>query len=253
MALLRAGGTVTTAHETTDGGTAASDAGLRALAAAAVALVGDGARVGLGTGRAAAAFIDALGARVRDGLRVVGVPTSNASAAQARRLGIPLADLDDAADLDVTVDGADEVAPNLDLVKGWGGALLRERIVAAASRRQVILVGPEKLVRALGERGRIPLEVIPFARALVLRRVTALGLTPAVRVGGDGVTPLTTDNGNVTVDCAPATPLATPAAARDLEAALHAIPGVVDTGLFLGTAERVLVGHPDGRVDVRTR
>jgi ribose 5-phosphate isomerase A len=252
MALLRFGGDVSDTAK--PGGSASrDDRGLLAVADAAVALVPDGATIGLGTGRAAAAFIAALGERVRAGLRVVGVPTSNASAAQARTLGIPLADLGDASELVLTVDGADEVAPNLDLVKGWGGALLRERIVAAASQRQVILVGPEKLVRSLGERGRIPLEVIPFARALVLRRVAALGLTPAVRVGDDGVTPVPTDNGNVTVDCTPRMPLADPRAARDLETELRRIPGVVDTGLFLGTAERVLVGHPDGRVDVRTR
>jgi ribose 5-phosphate isomerase A len=154
--------------------------------------------------------------------------------------------------LDLTVDGADEVAPNLDLVKGWGGALVRERIVAASSRRQVILVGPEKLVERLGQRGRIPVEVIPLARGLVSRELRRLGLTPAVRQRDDGA-PAHTDNGNLTLDCAPASPLVDGPAARALEAAILAVPGVVDTGLFLGTAERVLVGHPDGRIDVLTR
>ena len=225
------------------------DASLRAVAAHALGLVVDGTTIGLGTGRAAAAFIAALGARVRSGLRVRGVPTSSVSASQARELGIPLVDLDDDLALDLTVDGADEVAPNLDLVKGWGGALVRERIVAAASRRQVILVGPEKLVRALGTRGRIPVEVIPLARGLVTRRIATLGLTATLRTGAGGVA-LVTENGNLTLDCAPSTPLGDGSAARQLEAAVLAIPGVVDTGLFLGTAERVLVGHPDGRVDV---
>jgi ribose 5-phosphate isomerase A len=137
-------------------------------------------------------------------------------------------------------------------VKGWGGALVRERIVAASSRRQVILVGPEKLVEHLGQRGRIPVEVIPLARGLVARELRALGLTPTVRLGADGA-PFHTDNGNVTLDCAPRAPLADGAAARTLESAILAVPGVVDTGLFLGTAERVLVGHPGGRVEVRTR
>src|SRR5690554_6326044 len=118
------------------------DPAVQAVAERALALVGDGAKVGLGSGRAASAFIAKLGARVREGLRVVGVPTSEASAAQARELGIPLVELDEELVLDVTIDGADEVAPNLDLVKGWGGALVRERIVASASKRQVILVGP---------------------------------------------------------------------------------------------------------------
>jgi len=223
---------------------------LQAVAARALDLIGDGARVGLGSGRAAAAFIAQLGERVRQGLRVAGVPTSEASARQARDLGIPLIDLGEDVELELTVDGADEVAPNLDLVKGRGGALVRERIVASASRRQVILVGHDKLVRALGERGRVPLEVIPLARGPATRRLGALGLRPAVRADRDGARPLLTENGNLTLDCALAEPLRDARAARELEAALLAIPGVVDTGLFLGTAERVLVGYPDGRVDV---
>ena len=225
------------------------DLALDAVATRALDLVADGVRIGLGSGRAAERFVAALGARVRAGLRVTAVPTSTATARQARDLGIALVDLDEDLELDLTVDGADEVAPNLDLVKGWGGALVRERVVAAASRRQIILVGHEKLVRALGERGRIPVEVVPFARGPVMRRMRALGLRPSVRSGADG-RPLVTENGNVMLDVAPAAPLPDGVAARALEAALRAIPGVVDTGLFLGTAERVLVGHPDGRIDV---
>lgn len=124
--------------------------GVHAAAAVAVDLVAAGAAVGLGTGRAASAFIDALGARVRQGLAVVGVATSAASAGRARAAGIRLVEFDERLELDLTVDGADEVAPNLDLIKGRGGALVRERIVAAAARRQVIVVGAEKLVGALG-------------------------------------------------------------------------------------------------------
>jgi ribose 5-phosphate isomerase A len=228
------------------------DLAVLAVARRAAALVADGAKIGLGTGRAAGAFVDELGARVRQGLRIAAAATSEATAGQARALGIEMIELDEDVILDVTVDGADEVAPNLDLVKGWGGALVRERIVAASSRRQVILVGPEKLVERLGQRGRIPVEVIPLARGLVSRELRRLGLTPAVRLRGDG-TPAHTDNGNLTLDCAPAAPLADAAAARALEATVLAVAGVVDTGLFLGTAERVLIGHPDGRIEVRTR
>jgi ribose 5-phosphate isomerase A len=228
------------------------DPAVLAVARQAAGLVADGAKVGLGTGRAAAAFVDELGARVRQGLRIVGTATSEATAKRAQALGISMIELDEDVVLDLTVDGADEVAPNLDLVKGWGGALVRERIVAAASRRQVILVGPEKLVQRLGQRGRIPVEVIPLARGLVARELRALGLTPTVRLGADGA-PFHTDNGNLTLDCAPRAPLADGAAARTLESAILTVPGVVDTGLFLGTAERVLVGHPGGRVEVRTR
>ncbi|MGH7532425.1 MAG: ribose-5-phosphate isomerase A, partial [Gemmatimonadales bacterium] len=150
-------------------------------------------------------------------------------------------------------DGADEVSPELDLIKGWGGALVRERIVAAASIEQVILVSPDKLVRALGARGRIPVEIIPLAGWLVERELQALGLIPKLWTVADGSAAFITDNGNHILDCAPSHPLRNGAEARDLERALRAIVGVVDTGLFLGTASRVLVGHPDGRVDTMTR
>jgi ribose 5-phosphate isomerase A len=229
-----------------------SDADSRALEAVALRaleLVEEGATVGLGSGRAATTFIERLGERVRQGLRVTAVPTSEASARRGRDVGIPLVELGD-VELDLTLDGADEVAPNLDLVKGYGGALVRERIVASASKRQVILVGVEKLVRSLGERGRIPVEVIPLAQQPAMRRLRSLGLRPALRTDAASGRPLLTDNHNLTVDCALGEPLRDARAARELEAALLAIAGVVDTGLFLGTAERVLVGHADGRVDV---
>ena len=225
------------------------DPGVEKAAASALDLIADGMRIGLGTGHAAAAFLDLLADRLRSGLRIVGVPTSEATAARARSLGIPLGALDDDdGELALTIDGADEVAPNLDLVKGFGGALVRERIVAAASRRQVILVGHDKLVDQLATRGRVPIEVIPFACGFVMCRVRALGLDPVVRLADDRR--FVSDNGNWMIDCGLATPLADARAARALAADLRAIPGVIDTGLFLGTAERVLVGHPDGHVDV---
>ena len=226
------------------------DPGVHAAAAKALELITDGARVGLGSGRAASAFIAMLGARRREGLRVSGVPTSQATADAARRAGILLIELGEGGPLDLTVAGADEVAPNLDLVKGWGGALVRERIVAAASTRQVILVGADKLVRALGQRGRVPVEVIPLAEWLAVREFKALGLSPTRRVDPTGSRPFVTENGNLIVDCALPEPMGDGNAARKLERALLAIVGVVDTGLFLGTADRVLVGHPDGHVDV---
>ncbi len=227
----------------------ADDPAVQAVAQHVLNMIKDGNKVGLGSGRASMAFIAALGARVKAGLKITGVPTSEASAQLARELKIPLIELTEDVELDLTVDGADEVAPNLDLVKGWGGALVRERIVAEASKRQIILVGPEKLVKTLGERGRIPVEVIPLAKGYVTRRLKALGLTPTVRPLKDSQKPFITDNGNLTLDCAPATPIQDGKAARDLEAKVLAIAGVVDTGLFLGTAEQVLMGHPDGRVE----
>lgn len=214
-------------------------ADLERLALHAVGLVPDrpgGARVGLGSGRAAGAFVRALGARARGGLRVEGVPTSQETAALAREVGVPLADLG-AEPLDLTVDGADEVDPALDLVKGWGGALVRERIVAAASRRQVILVTPDKLVARLGTRGRLPVEVLPFARPLCERRLLALGCRPGLR-GGEA-RPFVSDNGHWVLDCA-IEPLDDPAG---LEREIRRIPGVVDTGLFLGTADTVVVAE----------
>src|SRR5215469_12473540 len=161
---------------------APSDPAVLAVARQAAGMVADGAKVGLGTGRAATAFVDALGARVREGLRIVGAATSEATARQAQALGIEMIELDEDVVLDLTVDGADEVAPNLDLIKGHGGALVRERIVASASKRQVILVGAEKLVRQLGERFAVPVEIIPFAVGPVSRAIREAGLIPAVRM-----------------------------------------------------------------------
>lgn len=229
------------------------DPAMRAVAARALDLIGGGALVGLGSGRTASVFVRMLGARVRDGLSVTGVPASAETAALAREAGIPLVPLSEIELLDITVDGADEVAPNLDLLKGHGGALVRERIIASASRRQVILVGADKLVRRLGERFAVPVEVMPFAAGPVTRAIRAAGLRPGVRMDASGGRELVNENGNLTLDCALPAPLADAHAARALEASLLAMPGVVDTGLFLGTAERVLVGYPDGRVDTLLR
>lgn len=205
-----------------------------------------GDRIGLGTGHAASAFAHALAGRVRDGLDVRAVPTSNATAAEARRLGIPLTDLAEVARLQVTVDGADEVDPRLDLIKGYGGALTRERIVASASDRVVILVGEEKLVPVLGTRGTLPVEVVPFGLPSCQRRLEQMGIVSTLRL--DGERPFVTDNGNYLLHCAIG-PLARPA---DLAAEIRAIPGVVETGLFLGVADVVLVQAGD-HVDVRLR
>jgi ribose 5-phosphate isomerase A len=221
------------------------DPTLAGVARRALEFVGNNSVVGLGSGRAATAFVRALGARVAEGLRVRGVPTSDATAAVARDCGIPLVGLEEADTIDVTVDGADEVDPQLDLIKGYGGALVREKIVAAASRVRVILVGEEKLVPVLGSRGIVPVEVIPFAEAFCRRRLAALGCRPRLRVG-KGV-PFRSDGGNSILDCE-VEPLAEPGRLDD---AIRAIPGVVGTGLFLGVADRVLVGTRDGVREMR--
>jgi ribose 5-phosphate isomerase A len=203
----------------------------------ALELVPRDARVGLGSGRAAQAFVRALGLRVRQGnLPVHGVPTSEETAGLAREQGIPLLTLGGAGVLDVTVDGADEVDPNLNLIKGYGRAMVREKIVAASSRRLVILVGEEKRVPRLGTRGKLPVEVLPFALALCERRLADLGCKPMLHVQAGA--PFVTDNGNRILDCAVA-PIAD---APRLELDIRGIPGVVGTGLFLGMADTVLVG-----------
>lgn len=218
-----------------------------AAARRALELVRDGDAVGLGSGRAAVAFVRVLGRAVAQGLRVRCVPTSRATEALAREHAIPLASLEEVGELELAVDGADEVSPALDLIKGYGGALVRERIVAAAARRLVILIGPEKLVPALGARGRLPVEVLPFGWAFAARRLGELGCAPRRRL--DGGAPFVSDNGNQILDCALG-PLADPAA---LERQIRAIPGVVDCGLFLGMAETVLIEGADGVVEVRRR
>jgi ribose 5-phosphate isomerase A len=194
--------------------------------------------VGLGSGRAAEAFVRALAEETSRGLHIQGVPTSNATAALATALGLTVTELS-SDPLDITVDGADEVDLRLDLIKGYGGALTRERVVAAASRRQVILVTPEKLVPRLGTRGRLPVEILPFARPLCQRRLAALGCQPHLRQAGAG--PFVTDNGNWILDCG----IAAQDDAATLDRDIRRIPGVVDTGFFLGTAERVLVAEAD--------
>jgi len=206
----------------------------------ALELVPNGSRIGLGSGRAAQAFVKALGERIRSGrLRVHGVPTSEETTNLAKQEGIPLLTLAEAGILDLTVDGADEVDPNLDLIKGYGRALVREKIVASSSRRLVILVGDEKLVPQLGTRGKLPVEVTPFALPLCERRLSELGCRPAPYRQGNGL--FVTDNGNHIVDCQ-IDPI--PDAPR-LEMDIRGIPGVVGTGLFLGMAETVLGGDGD--------
>src|SRR3990172_8943535 len=205
------------------------------VATRALEFVRDGDVVGLGTGRAATAFVHALGAAVKEGLRVRGVPTSQVTADLATQLGIPLERLDDVGQIDVTFDGADEVDPHLDLMKGYGGAMVREKIVAASSRRLIILVGAEKLVPVLGSRGILPIEVVPFGLPLCKRRLTKLGCRPTVRLV-DGQ-PFVTDNRNQILDCG-ISPIRDPAA---FEQSILSIPGVVGTGLFIGMADTVLV------------
>jgi ribose 5-phosphate isomerase A len=217
----------------------------REAALAAVAMVQDGMVVGLGTGSTAAFAIDGLIQRVSQGLRIVGIPTSERSARQARDGGIELTDFARHPRVDLTIDGADEIARGtLHLVKGLGGALLREKIVAAASDRLVIVADEAKLVSHLGETTAVPVEVVAFGWETTLGRILALGgcqVTPRQATGGEL---FRTDGGNVILDCGFG-PIDDP---QMLDTALSAIIGVVETGLFIGMANTALVAAADGVV-----
>jgi ribose 5-phosphate isomerase A len=204
------------------------------VALKALDYVQDKMAVGLGTGRAATAFVHALGQRVAAGLQVRCVPTSQSTADLATKLGIPLTTLADTMPLDLTVDGADEVDPDLNLIKGLGGALVREKIVAAASRRLVILVDAGKEVKSLGAHRILPVEVVPFGLGFVKARLAALGYEAGPRMAGGKW--FISDNGNYILDC---TVAAIPDAAS-LDQTIRSIPGVVGTG-FVGMAHTVLV------------
>jgi ribose 5-phosphate isomerase A len=218
---------------------------LEQLGVYALRYIKPGQTVGLGSGHAASAFIRALGQR---GIKVRAVPTSKASAELARSHGIEVVALDGKARLDVDIDGADEVDPRLNLVKGYGGAMVREKVVACASRKVVILVGAEKRVTRLGERRRLPVEVIPFGMHFAMRRMRELGLKPAVRIGTDGHEFLS-DNGNFVMDCG----IGRIKGPARLERELIAIPGVVGTGLFVGIANVVLIANGDGSITTLKR
>lgn len=212
---------------------------------AASKLVRDGDVVGLGTGSTAYFAVVALGERVKAGLKIVGIPTSVQTADLARAVGIPLTTLDEHPEIDVTIDGADEVDPHLNLIKGGGGALLREKVVASASRKMVVVADSAKIVPVLGK-FPLPVEIIAFARAVVEKKIAALGASPKLRTRPDG-SPYLTDNGNQILDCNFGK-IADPAA---LALALSNIPGTVEHGLFIGLAKLVLVGRGDRVEELR--
>ncbi len=206
--------------------------------------VESGMRLGLGTGSTVTHFLEFLAARIQAGTvtGLVTVPTSVRTEECARELGIPLAELHEAAPLDLTVDGADEVGPGLDLIKGLGGALLREKMVAQASRRLVIMVDDSKEVRRLGTRVPLPVEVTRFGWRSQLAFLRQIGGEPALR-SGEGGSPFLTDNGNHVIDCRFAGGLDEPEAVED---ALRRRAGVVESGLFLGIATAVVVAGAGG-------
>jgi ribose 5-phosphate isomerase A len=222
-----------------------SDDWKRQAAEQALSFVEDGMKLGLGTGSTAAKFVDLLGAKVKAGLNVVCVPTSEATRAQAAALGIPLATLGQHPALDLTVDGADELDDELRLINGGGGALLREKIVAVASERLVIIADASKRVEVLG-RFPLPIEVVPFGLVATQNMITQLasdcGCDGEIKLREAGGKPYVTDNGNYILDCAFGA-IDDPEALDD---ALKLIPGVVESGLFLGIADVGIVAGPKG-------
>ncbi len=224
----------------------------RAAAAKALDFVQPGMKLGLGTGSTAEIFLELLSPRVRGGLDVIGVPTSEKTASKARALGISLAALDDLAPLDLTIDGADEADRELTLIKGAGGALLREKIVAASSKRMLVIADESKLVARLGKFA-LPVEVLEFGHKTTALRIAAataaLGYAgvPITLRSRDGAT-VRTDSGNLLYDCV----FGAITSAAKLAQALADIPGVVEHGLFLGLATTLLIAHP-GEVEVIER
>jgi ribose 5-phosphate isomerase A len=218
----------------------------RAASVRAVEFVQPGMRVGLGTGSTARYFVELLGERVRDGLAVEAVPTSEATRAHAARLGIPLAAMDEWPELDLTVDGADEIAPDLTVIKGGGGALLWEKIVAAASARMIVIADDSKCVPMLGH-FPLPIEVVPFGLAATRRAVEAASVAagcagPAVLRRAQGGNPFVTDGGHHMLDAA----LGRIPDPEALASRLAEIPGVVEHGLFIGLVAAAIIAGPGG-------
>lgn len=213
-------------------------------------LAQSGMTLGLGTGSTVYFTLVRLAERIREeGLEVRGVPTSVDTETKAREMGIPLLTLDEAEQLDLTIDGADEIDGDFQMIKGGGGALLREKVVASITTRQVIVVGRDKVVDRLGLGFLLPVEVTPFALPTVERALRRLGCEPQLRHSEHG-SPYTTDNGNRILDCKFPDGIADP---RQLELDIDRIPGVVESGLFIDLAHVCVIGDPDGTIEVREK
>jgi len=216
----------------------------QAAARASLRFVRDGQIVGLGSGSTATYVVQFLGERVRAGLKIVGIPTSNKTRDLAASLGIPLTSLEQTPQIDVTIDGADEIDPQLSLIKGGGGALLHEKIVASASRHFVIIADSSKQVPTLGK-FPLPIEVITFAQPLVKRKIEAFGASVTLRMAGNA--PYVTDEGHHILDCNFGAISDVPALARKLSD----MPGIVEHGLFVHMASVVLIGKANGVIELQ--
>ncbi|ETT49479.1 ribose 5-phosphate isomerase A [Paenibacillus odorifer] len=209
----------------------------------AVEFVKDGMKIGLGTGSTAYWAINRLGERVSEGLKITAVATSRASEEQARELGIPIVAFGDIDSLDLTIDGADELDSNLQLIKGGGGALLREKIVASNSTRMIVIADESKVVNTLGK-FPLPVEIVPFAWEWTVAELAKLGCNPELRRSGEEL--YKTDNGNYIADCR----FEAIESAPKLALAIQSIPGVVEHGLFIEIAAMAIVGKKDGSIEI---
>ncbi|OMD72018.1 ribose 5-phosphate isomerase A [Paenibacillus odorifer] len=209
----------------------------------AVEFVKDGMKIGLGTGSTAYWAINKLGERVSEGLKITAVATSRASKEQARELGIPIVAFGDIDSLDLTIDGADELDSSLQLIKGGGGALLREKIVASNSTRMIVIADESKVVNTLGK-FPLPVEIVPFAWEWTVAELAKLGCNPELRRSGEEL--YKTDNGNYIADCR----FEVIESAPKLALTIQSIPGVVEHGLFIGIAAMAIVGKKDGSIEI---
>lgn len=214
----------------------------RQAAEEAARIVPDNSIIGLGSGSTAALVIEELGRRASEGLRILGVPSSYQAALAAVKAGVPLTSLDEHPTLDLAIDGADQVDRAWNAIKGGGGCLAREKVVASSAREFIVVVDEEKVVETLGVNKAVPVEVLPFAATPVLRRLAQEGASPILRASGGKVGPTVTDNGNFIID-ADFGPIRD---VRGLEVRVKMIPGVVEVGLFLGMIDRLIVGSPEG-------
>lgn len=212
----------------------------RAAAHRATELIRDGSVLGLGTGRTASLAIDMIAAMASEGMEFICIPTSNATEQYARKLGLKLSSMDEHPEIDYTIDGADEFDIHRNLIKGKGGALLREKIVASATREEIIVVDEEKAVQRLGEKEAVPVELFPYGYRATLRKLEALGCTPLLRMNNGRH--FVTDNGNLIADCKFG-PISDP---QELHRRLNDIPGVLENGIFLGLAKKIVVGTAEG-------
>lgn len=218
----------------------------RAAAERAVEYIQDGMVIGLGTGSTAYWAIQAIGRKVKNGLNITATATSVQSENLAKELGIPLVSVSELSGIDLTIDGADEIDEEWNLIKGGGGALLREKIIASFSKELIIIADHTKMVRKLG-RFPLPVEIVPFGREVTERKLRALGCTPRLRMADEQ--PFVTDNGNYIIDC----DFGSIDRPGELHSAINNIPGVVDNGLFINMAAKVIIGHPDGTAEERKR